>query len=108
MKQPLLEIFTLTLRITLHFSYRTDVKLENFQQHRAAPHFSEDVDVLKHSISSFLRSINWPLLSEDSKVLTFSVGVTSKVPCTGHVANLDKLKVISATAESVAPAVAVL
>lgn len=32
----------------------------------------------------------------------------SKVPCTGQVANLDKLKVISATAGRAAPAVAVL
>jgi len=68
---------TLTFRITLHFSYRTKVKLENFQKDGVAPHFIDDVGALKHSISSFLRSITWTLLSEDSKLL--------HVFCRGHV-----------------------
>jgi len=69
MRQPLLERFTLKFKITLHFGYRTKVKLENFQQDAVAHHSIDDVDSLKYSISSFLRSITWPLLSEDSKIL---------------------------------------
>jgi hypothetical protein len=61
-----------------------------------------------HSINTFLRSITWPLLSQDSKVLHVFCRGHVEDPCTGQVANLDKLKVISAAAEIVAPMAAVL
>jgi len=108
MKQPLPEIFTLTFRITLHFCYRTKVKLENFQQQGTASHFSDDVVVLKRSISGIQSRLLGICYQKVRKSFTFFVGVTSKVRFTGQVANLDKVKVISVTAEIVAPAFALL